>query len=171
MFLKIHPKGNERKFSILSTVYKFITIISAVRLHERKKPFANMSFCLEKAVVNVLFLLHGAEKLFVQITIPIIRWHYIRSPQRVHFQFLVPYLMCLWGKWEVFQGVNTYLRSTQCVRAVWKEGKGHKETCKLRRFKQTKLLNNLDSANSSLLTIKQTDLQCELIAQLFKNNV
>lgn len=37
MFLKIHPKGNERKFSILSTVYKFITIISAVRLHERKK--------------------------------------------------------------------------------------------------------------------------------------
>lgn len=49
MFLKIHPKGNERKFSILSTVYKFITIISAVRLHERKKTFCKHEFLSRKS--------------------------------------------------------------------------------------------------------------------------
>lgn len=110
----------------------------------REKNYPNMSFSLAKAVV-ALCLLHITEKLFVQYHHILAGWLHKESTQ-VHFQFAIPYLMCLWRRWEVFYRVNTYLCTSQCVRAVWKKKKkkkeSHKERCKLRSL-SSRLLNSL----------------------------
>lgn len=106
-FSKRCGDDDSQAYSILWAIRLYLSLLyslySTVCLEWRKeeKTYPNMSFSLAKAVVNALCLLHITEKLFVQYHHILAGWLHKESTQ-VHFQFAIPYLMCLWGRWEVF---------------------------------------------------------------------